>query len=148
MLKFAEKEYFTDPGSPIKVKYAPKVLPDGTIELVEDGIENLQDYINSFRDSSEISAVVARFINTGDPTVFDVKKGVYGDFTQFPKTYAEALQLKIDADRMYDNLPVYVKEQFDNDRNKFFALSGSDEWYEKLGSLIPQPEKESGDVKE
>lgn len=147
MLKFSEKEYFTNPGSPIKIKYAPKVLPDGTIELVEDGVENLQEYIDSFRDSSEISAVVARFVNTGDPTVFDVRKGVYGDFTQFPKTYAEALQLKIDADRMYNALPVDVKEKFDNDANKFFAMSGTEEWYKNLGSLFPQENIKESEVK-
>lgn len=139
MVKYASKDFVTCPGDPLKVEYAPRVLPDGTIELVESGVMNLQEYIDSFRESSDISAVVTRFVNTGDPTVLDVKQGQYGDFTSFPKTYAEALQLKIDADRMYDGLPIEVKERFDNDRNKFFALSGSEEWYKNLGSLVENP---------
>lgn len=139
MLKFADNSFVTNPGSSVKQKYAPHVDPDGTITLVEDGIEDWQEYINSFKESSEISSVVARFIDTNDPSVLNVKEGMYGDFTKFPKTYAEALQLKIDADRMYDSLPVEFKEKFDSDRNKFFALSGTPEWYENLTGLIENP---------
>lgn len=139
MLKFCDKEYFTNPGDALRVQYAPHVEPDGTIELIESGVENWQEYIDSFKESSEISAVVARFVNSGDPTVLEVKQGMYGDFTSMPKTYAEALQLKIDADRMYASLPVDVKEKFSNDANKFFALSGTEEWYNNLGSLVKNP---------
>lgn len=147
MLKFCDKEYFTNPGDALRVQYAPHVEPDGTIELIESGVENWQEYIDSFRESTEISSVVSRFVNTGDPTVLEVRKGQYGDFTCFPKTYAEALQLKIDADRMYSSLPVEVKAKFDNDANKFFALSGTEEWYANLGDLVQSPNIKQEEVK-
>ena len=38
------KEWFSNPGSPVKVIYESVVQDDGTIKVVPTGKENLQDY--------------------------------------------------------------------------------------------------------
>lgn len=61
---------------------------------------------------------------------------MYGDFTDLPKTYAEFLQAQINAGRIWDTLPVSIKEKFDNNKDLFFVQAGSDVWMEKLPARI------------
>ena len=46
-------DFVSDPGSPIRTFYSGKVLPDGSIQVVESGKENIQDKIESFRDQTD-----------------------------------------------------------------------------------------------
>lgn len=132
------KKFVSCPGDPIRTIYAPKVSEKGSIDLIEVGAENLQDKIDSYRDAADIQSVIARFQNTGDPTVLNQRLGQYGDFTEMPHTLAEALQLQIDSNRLYDSLPTDIKASFDNDKNKFFAAAGTVEWAEKMDKVLPE----------
>lgn len=130
------KEIYTNPGSPIHVLYGPKVLKDGTIELVEIGKENTDDYIQSFEEVTDMSFILAK-LESGDLSVINKRQPFYGDFTEVPKTFAEVLQLRIDAQNMFDRLSADVKEKFDNDVNKFLATAGTEEWRKKV---FPKPD--------
>lgn len=140
MIRYASDKFVSNAGSPIKQLYAPKVNADGSIELIEAGIENTDEYIQSFEESTDISVIIAR-LQAGDTSVLMQRPGAYGDFTKMPKTYAEALQLQIDAHRLYDSLPVDVKNKFNADPNQFFAQSGTKEWFEKIESVLPDEVK-------
>lgn len=131
-MKYFNNDIFTCPGSPIKDLYSPVVNDDGTITLEKSGEENIAEYINSFAESTDIQTIVKRFTN-GEINVLNQREGTYGDFTQMPKTYAEFLQKKIDAENVFKKLPLDVKDKFDNDINKFLVSAGSDDWFEKLG---------------
>lgn len=142
MIRFDErKELFTNPGSPIHQLYAPKVDNDGNITLVEAGVENTDDYINSFAEETDINILISRMQN-GDMSMLN-SPGVYGDFTKMPKTYAEVLQLQIDSKRLYDSLPADIKQKFDHDSNKFFAQAGTEDWYKKIETVLPDDVKAS-----
>ena len=131
MVKFFNNDIFTEKGDPIKTVYSSKVNDDGTIELVPSGKEDWQAYIGSFADECDINVIVARFVN-GDVSELNVRPGMYGDFTNMPKTYAEMLQLQINAKDSFDKLPLDVKEKFNNDFNQFMASAGSEEWLHKF----------------
>lgn len=153
-MKFFKNDRFSNPGNPIHIIYAPVVEDDGSVSLVESGKENTDEFIQSFAESCDLNVIIQRYLN-GEVDVLNQRNGVYGDFTQMPKTYAEALQLKIDSERMFDSLPVEYKRLFDNDPNKFFVQAGSEEWLEKLKPLMNVKEnkvdeiiKESEEVKE
>lgn len=137
-MRFADPSFVSNPGSPLKINYAPKVSDKGSVELMEIGVENFQDYIDSFRDSAEIGTVISRFQNTGDAGILQQRVGQYGDFTDAPKTLAQALQLQIDSNLLFDSLPVDIKQKFDNDRNQFFAQSGTEDWFVKMDSVLPE----------
>ena len=124
--------FLTPEGSEIKIEYSPKVMPDGTIQLVESGKYNINDKIQSYADSTDMSYILKQ-LALGNADVLNVKQGSFGDFTDMPKTYAEALQLKIDAEKSFYQLSPDVRNKFENDFNRYFATAGSDEWYEKLG---------------
>lgn len=124
--------FINNPGSPLKPVFSRKVYEDGSSELVQIGLENVQDYIQSFEPSSTVSALVARF-TSGDTTALNTNTPLYGDFTEAPKTLMEMQQKIIDGQRLFDSLPVDVKAKFDNDINKFLAGSVDPDFMFKLG---------------
>ena len=136
MIKYFKNDIESNPGNPIHIIYAPVVDEKGNIELVEKGIENTDDIINSYQDSCDINLIIAR-VEAGDLSALNANKGTYGDFTNLPKTYAEVLQLQINSKRVYDDLPIDVKQKFNNDFNNFLATTGTDEWYEKMKDILP-----------
>lgn len=141
MIKFSDcKKFPSNPGDRVHILYESKVFPDGTIELVQCGKEDFQDFIESWTDSCDMTHVLTQLRN-GDLSVLNQRPGMYGNFTEMPSTLAEFMQLQIDSDRMFDSLPIDVKQEFDNDKNKFFAQAGNQEWYEKLKPVMPEDVK-------
>lgn len=128
-------DFRTNPGDRYHVTYSPIVNNDGTITLVESGKDDIQEMINSFRDSTDMSFILSRMA-IGDTSVLTDKTPMYGDFTQFPKTYAGALQLVIDAENQFNSLPLDVRNKFDNDFRRWFATAGTEEWTKSMDSVI------------
>lgn len=132
MIHFFKNDIFSVAGSPIRIIYSPEVQKDGSIVIVESGKEDFRAYIQSFAKSCDIAYIMASVAN-GDLGALNRVQGSYGDFTKVPKSYAEFLQLQIDAKNTFDQLPSDVKAKFDNDVNKFMVNAGDNEWFEKLG---------------
>lgn len=141
-MRYADNSFVSDPGSPIHVLYAPKVGKGGKIELVESGIENTDEIIQSYAESTDIRVILARVAN-GESDLLNQRNAIFGDFTGFPKTYAEALQLNIDSNRLFESLPKEIKEKFHNDENEFFSSAGTEEWTKNLGDLLPAEVKKA-----
>lgn len=135
--------FVTDPGDPIHIIYSPKLLDDGSVQLVESGIETVQDIIDSYKDSCDMS-IILKHLEQGDTSVLSQKVPMYGDFTQFPKTYAEALQRVIDAQNDFDRLPLDVRNSFENDYMRWLASAGSEDWVKKMSPVlgISNPDQE------
>lgn len=125
-------EFVSDPGSPIKEKFHGKVLPSGEIELVYDCDENIQEYIDSFEQETNIENIIAR-VNNGEIDLLNSAVGAYVDTVGMPRTYAEILQTVIDGQRTFETLPVEIKERFGNDFNQWFAQLGDDDFLVKSG---------------
>lgn len=140
-MKYADNSIVSNPGSAIHIKYGPKVTDNGDFELVEIGKENLHDYIQSQKELTDMSYILSRMA-AGDTSVIS-GEGIYGDFTHVPDTLAGVLQLQIDSNRLFESLPVDVREQFDFDANKFFAQSGSMDWFEKISPVLPDDMREN-----
>lgn len=134
-------DFVTCSGDQYRILYSPVVLSDGNIELVECGKDDIQEFIQSFKDQTDMTYILQRMA-VGDASVLNQRTPMYGDFTDMPKTYAEALQLVIDRERQFMELPLDVRNKFDNDFRKWFAQSGSEEWFDKMSSVIQNYEKE------
>ena len=133
-------DFFTCSGDKFRIIFSPVIQPDGSIELVESGKDDIQEMIDSYRDQTDMAYILQRMA-MGDSSVLNQKEPMYGDFTQLPKTYAEALQLVIDREKQFMQLPLDVRKAFDNDFKKWFAQSGSEEWYQKMSSVIQKEEE-------
>lgn len=129
-------KFVSNPGSPEKPIYHGKVLPSGEIELVYDGVENIQEYIDSFEQETNIENIITR-VNNGEIDLLHSAAGAYVDTVGMPKTYAEILQTVIDGQRTFDMLPIEIKEKFGNDFNQWFAQMGNDDFMIKSGFVKP-----------
>lgn len=136
-MRYADNSFRSNPGNPEHVLYSPKVLANGEIELKPSGVENTDEIIQSFAESTDIRLILSR-VAAGDLQVLKQRTGSFGDFTQMPKTFAEVLQLQIDSKNLFDSLPIDVRDKFNGDPSQFFAQSGSPEWFEKLDSVLPE----------
>lgn len=137
MIRFAEAEKFpTNPGSPLHTLYSAKVDDDGSVYLTKVGEENTDDMIQAAKDSTDIATIVAYYNQTGDESVLNRMVPHYGDLTVLPKSMADFLQLRIDSENFFNALPTDIKKQFDNDKDKFFAQAGSEDWYKILDPIV------------
>lgn len=127
-------EFVSNPGSRYHTIYQPIVNDNGTIELVEEGKEDIVQAINSFKDSTDMSFLLQRMA-MGDTSVLNPNLPIYADLTQMPKTYAEALQLQIDAKREFYKLPPELREKFNNNVNEWIATAGEESW---MRSMFPE----------
>lgn len=128
----ARDRIFSDPGSPEHITYAGHYDEKGRVVLEESGRENLYDYIQSYAESCDIHVLMKRYAN-GDVDALSQKQGFYGDFLDFPKTYAEALNHMNEMERQFMALPVETREKFGNSFTEFLAASGEADFFERLG---------------
>ena len=123
-------------GSGMKDTYKMHVDADGKRELKKSGEYNLYADIQSYKDSVSIDYILTRFVN-GDETALSRVQGIYGDFTQMPTTMAELQQRVIDAEHLFNNLPLDIREQYNFSASEFFAQLDSD----KTKAIFAPPEK-------
>lgn len=119
-------------GDPVKILYSPVFDRNGVMHLEESGRENLYDFIQSHRDSVDLHKILERFAS-GDVTALRQREGVYGDFTEMPKTYADLLNTVINGERTFDSLPREVREKFGNSFHQWLAQAGTPDWLVAMG---------------
>lgn len=115
----------SEPGSGMKDTYKMHVDENGKRELKKSGEYNLYADIQSYKDSVSIDYILTRFVN-GDETALSRVQGIYGDFTQMPRTMAELQQRVIDAEHLFDSLPLEIRAQYNHSASEFFAQLDSD----------------------
>lgn len=134
----ARDRIVTNPGNPIKQLYAGSYNERGQVELREDGTEDLYAFIQSFAESTDIHAILRRYEN-GEIDVLEKVQGFYGDVTEMPKTYAEALQRIADSEKVFMSLPVDVRAKFGHSFSEFLAASNDADFLERLGVQVDAP---------
>lgn len=133
VINIRERErYVTCSGNRVKPIFSGKYMPDGTIRLTKVDEIDVQDDINSHLHECDLELILSRLMD-GDTSVIQRSNPMYGDFTQFPRSYVEMLQLVQDGSAFFDSLDPDVKVKFDNDRAKWFASIGSNDWFAKMG---------------
>lgn len=148
----ARERVFTDPGSPEHITYAGHYDEKGRVILEESGRENIYDFIQSHAESCDIHVLMKRYQN-GDVEALSQKQGFYGDFLDFPKTYAEALNHMNEMERQFMALPVETREKFGNSFTEFLAASAEPDFLDRLGIkkesvTEPVPDISQDDIKE
>lgn len=130
--QFDRERVYSEVGSRIRPTYEARFDDDGNEYIAQTGEEDLYDEIQSHKLSVDINYILARFAS-GDTEVLARKQGVYGDFTQFPKTYAEMLNTVNQAQSIFDSLPVEVKHRFGDSMQVWLSQYGTDDWSKKMG---------------
>lgn len=122
----------SNPGNPIKQLFSGAYNERGQVELKEDGTEDLYAFIQSFAESTDIHSILQRYQN-GEVDVLEKVQGFYGDISEMPKTYAEALQRIADSEKVFMSLPVDVRAKFGHSFSEFLAASQEADFLERLG---------------
>lgn len=126
----------SEPGSAFaptyKLKYLTDKGPDGASELVIIGKVNVDEKIQSYRDSCDINILMQRFEN-GDATALNKTPSFYADLSDMPKNLAGYLQLMHDAQDAFYTLDPTIRAKFGNNPDQFFASIGTDKFRELLG---------------
>lgn len=139
----ARDRIISHPGNPIKQLYSGSYNERGQVELKEDGTEDLYAYIQSFAESTDIHTILKRYQN-GEVDVLEKVQGFYGDITEMPHTYAEALQRIADSEKVFMSLPVEVRAKFGHSFSEFLAASQEADFLDRLGvQSAEQPTLES-----
>lgn len=136
----ARDRIITNPGNPIKQLYAGSYNERGQVELKEDGTEDLYSFIQSFAESTDIHAILRRYQN-GEVDVLEKVQGFYGDITEMPRTYAEALQRIADSEKVFMSLPVEIRAKFGHSFSEFLAASQDADFLDRMGinpDVVPE----------
>lgn len=136
-----KEKYVSEPGSRYRAVYTSQLLEDGTIELVQTGVEDLQEMYDAQRSSCDMSVLVERYL-AGDLSALNRANPMFLDLLGAPQSLMEAYQIQFRAHDAFDTLPASVREKFDNDFNKFIAGAGSPEWFDALKIDQNKVEKE------
>lgn len=132
--KYSERKIVeSNPGDAIKDVYIGKYDIKGNLEIEPTGEKiNIYDEIQSHADSCDINLIVKRFA-AGDTDALARAQGLYGDFSNMPKTYIDMLNTVIAGEAFFDALPVDVKAKFGNNFAQFMSEMDSPVWSEKMG---------------
>ena len=134
----ARDRIISNPGSPEHITYAGHYDEKGRVVLEESGRINLYDEIQSHAESCDIHVLLKRY-ESGDPTALSQRQGFFGDFLDFPKTYAEALNHMNEMESRFMKLSPDVREKFGNSFSEFLAASGEADFLDRLGIKPEEP---------
>lgn len=123
---------YQPPGDPVKIIYSPRYDDHGVLDLVATGREDLYEYIQSHKESTDIHVLLDRFA-AGETDVLQRMQGFYGDVTDMPKTYAEVLNAVITGEEAFARLPVDVKQRFDNSFAVWLAAMDKPDFAQRMG---------------
>ena len=67
-----------------------------------------------FKEECDVNNILRNYVNTGVLTHTSAVAPEFGDFSQMPEDYGEALALIAKSKEQFDMLPSDVRERFDN----------------------------------
>lgn len=137
-------------GARLKPTYKISYTETGSQDLVECGVVDVYEEIQSYKDSCDLKTIIERFM-AGDVNALNRSPAFFADVADMPNSLAGFLNMRSDADRYFMSLPPEVRAEFGNDSNQFFAQIGSDRFNTIMSKFQPQSEDvpsptEKGDV--
>lgn len=113
-----ERKMVSHVGEPIKKDFVGRYDYNGNVELVENGIRNLYDEIQSYADECSMDNILRRFA-AGDVSVLSKSQGVYVDASQLPEHFVDMCNLVADVEREFNLLPVEERAKYENNFVKY-----------------------------
>lgn len=63
-----------------------KIINDSPFpKRVENGCTNIDEFIQSFKNDTDLYCLIEKYIKTGDESIINKKQGFYGDFSNLDK---------------------------------------------------------------
>lgn len=122
------------PGSPLKDKFVMEVTSKGYPSLRKTGEHNLYDEIQSYREGCDLSAILQSFGNECprfNPLSFEEAEGFVNDFSDV-SSLGDLVNDGEAVKQFFNELPLEVRNCFDNSVHKFARDFSSDGFVENL----------------
>lgn len=128
----------TEAGRKTRLTFRWAYDDKGNKSLVEDEEIDRDAEIQSYLEETKIENIINRA--AFDPSIAQKMSTRLSDeepqdFTNMPRTLAEAQNLMIEAEQTWKKMPREIKQKFDNDVDKFIANFGTAEWMKALGII-------------
>ena len=105
-------------GEPVRTQYIGRFDYNGDVELLEDGVRNVYDEIQSYADECSMDNILRRFA-AGDVSVLSRSQGVYVDASQLPEHFVDMCNLVAEVERNFNLLPVEERAAYENNFVKY-----------------------------
>lgn len=80
-----------------------------------------------FKDECDVNQILRKYQQTGLITHLNNTPGTYGDVSEYDASdYQRAMQIVIDAQARFDDLPSSIRKRFNNDPQEFLAFVSSE----------------------
>lgn len=133
-------------GSPVKIEYQLRII-DGEEKLVETGKSDWYAYIQSHKDSVDIHKILERCAMLDDYSPLMRMPAQFMDVTQMPKNLAEAHTMIQDAKNFFEQMPIEIKQKYENNYMQFISDIGSEKFMSNVSNFLDSI-KQVNDVKE
>lgn len=130
-------------GDPVKKQFVGRYDYNGNIELVEDGVRNIYDEIQSYADECSMDNILRRFA-AGDVSVLSKSQGVYVDASQLPEHFVDMCNLVAEVERQFNLLPVEERAAYENNFVKYALGQRVTDSSAAADSAQPEPTEEKG----
>ena len=130
------------PGSRIQPTFADSIDEvTGVATVIKVGETDLDEYIQSFRDTTDIYKILDRLTLSGGalPSVPD---NAFADLSSLPTNVHEALKLVNSAKLTFDSLSPEIRKEYSNNFNEFIADFGSARFNKLFNSVNSNNTKE------
>lgn len=137
--------FYSDPGSRERNDYQIKIDKKGHKVLEKTGSHDIYQDIQSYAEEVKIENILARAA-AGDVAALNQRTGFYADITDTPKNLAEAQNNILKLSNYFDSLPAEIRAKFDNSKERFVHLYGSEEFLDLMGfktEEAPKAEKQN-----
>lgn len=132
-------------GSPEVDIFALERCPDKVMRLRKVGKRNIQEEINSYKDSCDIYNLLGRFLAEGGILSTPVISDQVVDTTIFPKSIFEVQENLKNTKHIYDNMPEAVRKQFTY--KQFINAVNTEDGVTKITEIVQSAVSDSLDLK-
>jgi phage internal scaffolding protein len=125
-------------------KHAPPLFSLGRQKRVPGTHPTGEDDLakQAFKDESDINNIIARYNKTGVVEHLNRVSGRYGDFDAID--FHTAMNTLVEAQAVFDDLPAYIRDQFNYDPAAFFDYVADPANASALGLTPPQEASSEG----
>lgn len=80
--------------------------------LVEDGLYDLYASIQAYKDSVDLSLILAQYKQVGDEAILNRRKTFYADVSGFPDNYPDMFRMVRSIEETFSKLPLEEREKY------------------------------------
>lgn len=113
------KDFSSNPGETTRIE-KELVIEDGQYVAKVTGVIDIQEEIDSYRDSVDIHSLVNRFMH-GDESAINRAQAFYDDVSELPVKLQDVLAVNSRGVNAFEMLPVEIRELYGNDYLKFVS---------------------------